>query len=81
MGDPLGTFSRSASRLFGSSVPTPPAPTAPPAVPDLTDQLVRRSRLAAMQRAGQGAGIDSTFLTGPLGLPPGLPALPTGTGA
>lgn len=57
-----------ADKLAPQTPGAPPAVTAPPSPPDLTDDAVRRARLAASQRAGIGQGMDSTFLTGPLGL-------------
>lgn len=57
-----------ADKLTPQDPGAPPVATPPPPPADPTDDLVRRARLAAQQRAGVGQGIDSTFLTGPMGL-------------
>lgn len=54
--------------LFGSDAPPSPEKIpAPPPPPDLTDVAVRQARLGARRRALGGAGLSSTFLSGPLG--------------
>lgn len=49
-------------------------PTKPPPPPDIADPEVLQARLFARRRAMLGAGMDSTFLTGPLG---DMSAVPT----
>lgn len=52
------------SILGGGDLPALPKQATPPPPPDLTDELVRRARLAR----GGGSGLTATFLTGPLGV-------------
>lgn len=39
----------------------------PPVPPDLTDEAVQQARIATRKRLLMGSGLQSTFLTGPLG--------------
>jgi hypothetical protein len=47
---------------------TAPKDPVPPAAPDLTDEVVKKARQAALQRQQSAQGQRSTFLTGPRGL-------------
>jgi hypothetical protein len=67
-GDLTNILGAGADWLFGSDPPPPPEKIpAPPPPPDLTDVAVRQARLGARRRALSGAGLSSTFLSGPLG--------------
>lgn len=52
------------------------APAAPTNTPSPSDQLVAAARDAAMQRAQLGVGLNSSFLTGPLGDTSAAPTAP-----
>lgn len=64
-----GIFDILGAAIFGApQKQAPPAAIiAPPPPPDPTDDAIRRARLAARRRALIGAGIGSTFISGPLG--------------
>lgn len=51
-------------------------PDAPPPAPDMTDQVVMMARLAARRRSMMGEGLESTFISGPLG---DMSSVPTNT--
>ena len=65
---PVGATVEALKAVTPEQAPDAPTPTPPPVAQDPTDDLVRRARLAAAARAQSGQGMDSTFLTGPLGL-------------
>lgn len=67
--------------IGGDDIPAPEKIPAAPPPPDFTDAAVRAARLSARRRALSGAGMSSTFLSGPLGDPTDpLTRTPTLTG-